>query len=127
MAALKSLVIGMGVLIVIGITVLGWGMYKKADDPNFKFFKSDEPTTASATPDIPQPKAAASIAADTPATPVKAIGDINLHLDAGCSIGSMTSDGNRLFLKIGPDRKCEKVIILDLATGATMGTIRVTP
>lgn len=119
MAALKSLVIGMGVLIVIGITVLGWGMYKKANDPDFKFFKSDDdPVVQTAEPAIPQP---------SPMAPVKAFGDINIRLDAGCSIQSLTPQGNRLFLQIGPDRPCEQIIILDLASGATLGTIKVSP
>ena len=44
MAALKTLVIGMGLLIVAGMGLIAWGLYEKVADPGFKLFAGDGET-----------------------------------------------------------------------------------
>lgn len=107
MRALKSLVVGLGVLIVIGMALLVWGFYQKAADPGFRLF-ADPPAPPGAPPGGP-------------------FADVVLGLPAGCSIADMEVQGERLYLRIGPPGECMRVVIVDVVRGAVIGTIRGTP
>jgi hypothetical protein len=39
----------------------------------------------------------------------------------------MRPQGARLYLRIGPTGACERVIVIDTATGTVLGTVRGTP
>ena len=98
MRALKALVIGMGLLIVAGVTLIAYGLYSKATDPGFSFFSAG-------------------------GGPAQAFDEASITLPSGCTI----VDGDRLYLRIGPPiNACERVIVLDTHTGKILGTIGVT-
>lgn len=50
-------------------------------------------------------------------------GDVRLGLPDGCRIIEARPDGGRLIVQAGEGGGCERVYILDLATGELMGTI----
>jgi hypothetical protein len=118
MQALKGLVVGLTILIVFAISVIAYGLYRKATDPDFKFFSlAGEPGTEAA-----QPAALAN-----PGGPPKAFGEAVLSLAKGCAIADVSGDGARIFLKIGPaGGTCERVIIVNANSGALLGTLKVT-
>ena len=128
MQALKFLVGGLGILIVVGMTVIGYGLYRKSDDPGFKFFTSTDnsesappaptriPAVPAGVPSMPQGQAA----------PVQAFGEAMIGLPAGCSIDGVSGDGARMYLRIGPNTpECSRVVVLNAATGAQIGVIRI--
>ena len=123
MVALKTLVAAMGILIVFGIGVLGYGMYKKAQDPDFTFFEADPITLAApaVTPPLVPPAPAA------PRRPLRPFGDIALPVPAGCDIVEMKPHRRFLYLRIGPSRACTRVIVVDLLGGKVLGTLSVEP
>lgn len=114
MNAIKGLVFGMGALIVLLTTLIGYGLYQKATNPDFKFFSKDEPQAEE--PAVPSaPHAAAPTARVV----------FGERLLGGGRIVSSQVDGGRLILTLAPkDGDADRVVILDLATGATLGTVR---
>jgi len=125
MQALKALVAMLTILIVIAVTVIAYGMYRKADDPDFKFFDlgGDSAPPAAAQPS-PLPVPASGGSTVTP----KAFGEVMLSLPTGCNISTVSGDGFRIFLKIGPaGPECERVIVMDATSGALLGTLKVSP
>ncbi len=129
MRVLKGLVIGMGLLIAVGMGVFAYGLYQKISDPEFTFFAEPEDRAPAGVP------AAAAIPAATPtptATPAAvapraAFGTIAVPLPAGCRLARVIPEGDRLYLRIGPAGRCERVVVVDVATGSVLGTIAVQP
>jgi len=110
MQFLKSLVIGLGVLIFAGLGLLAYGFYHKAHDPGWRMFTSH--------PAGERP--AASVAA-----PAAAFGTVALDLPAGCAIDDVAPDGERAYLTIGPeDGPCARVIVFDVVAGRVLGVIK---
>lgn len=98
MALLKGLVIGMGVLIVLGMGLLAWGLYAKSRGP-----------------------------AETAAPPA-AFGDIVVDLGTGCTLKTVVPDGGRVWLHVdGASPTCRRVIAVDLASGTQIGSIGAAP
>lgn len=125
MQALKGLVVGLTILIVFAMTVIAYGLYRKADDPDFKFFSfgGGESTT-----DAAGPAALPSPVAGAPTAQPRAFGEAMLSLPKGCTIAAVSGDGARMFLKIGPaGGACERVIIVNANSGALLGTLKVAP
>jgi hypothetical protein len=124
MQALKGLVVGLTILIIVAMTVIAYGLYRKADNPDFKFFSlggEKPPQEASQPAVVPSPSA-------TPGALPKAFGEVMLSLPEGCVIASVSGDGARMFLKIGPGGgACERVIVVDATNGALLGTLKVSP
>ena len=125
MQALKVLVTMLTILIVIVMTVIAYGMYRKSGDPNFKFFELGGNSTA---PDTTQlvafgpPRGSIKAGVFSP----KAFGEIMLSLPRGCNISTVSGDGYRIFLKVGPtEPKCERVMVIDASNGALLGTLKV--
>ena len=118
MQALKTLVAGLGLLIVIGSGVLVWGLYQKATDPDFKMF-----SFGAAAPD----RAATAQPSVPAAAPASAVGrpfaDVDLGLPATCEIADMQVAAGRLFLRIGGGPGCERIVAVDPADGRVLGTI----
>ena len=124
MVALKTLVAAMGILIVFGIGVLGYGMYKKAQDPDFTFFEADPapppvPSVAPPVPGLPAPTVTRE--------PLRPFGDIALPVPEGCDIVEMKAYRRFLYLRIGPSRACTRVIVFDLRGGQVLGALSVEP
>lgn len=113
MQLLKSLVIGMGVLILVGLALLAYGIVQKTRDPGWRMVS----------PPPAQPAPAASGAAPA----ARAFGDVNLRLPEGCAIEALRPDGERLYLTIGPAGPCARVVVVDVARGRVLGTIKTGP
>ncbi len=108
MQALKILVAGMGALLVLGMITLGWGLYRKANDPDFKLFSlSDTPAT------------------DSTARPDGRFGDIVLPGTSGCRITDLQTADGRLFVSTTGEGNCGRVFVLNPASGKVVGTISV--
>ena len=131
MKMLKSLVIGLGFLVVTAMVALGYGLYYKANHPDFRLFSDSSEKSSSqdaATPvgGGPPPLPSASSHASARGTPM-AFPDLTLSLPEGCRIVEMTPDGDRLYLRAGPGTPCARVYVVDVARGVVLGTIRMTP
>lgn len=105
MPAVKALVIGLGVLLLAGIALLIYGIVQKTADPHFKLF-------------------AASRTIDAPASP---LGETSLALPEACTVVEMAADGPHLFLRTGPAGPCERILVIEISTGRTLGSIRLRP
>ncbi len=119
---LKSLVIVLGLLIVLGVLLLGYGFYKKATDPDWRLFGVDMPPVANvqALPNIqPQAKPAP--------TPQKPFGTISLNLAEGCEITEIIPRRRYVYLMIGPTPECNRVILFDQEMGLVLGAIKPRP
>lgn len=105
MQFLKSVVIGMAVLIALAIGFLIYGLVKKSSEPNWKPF-----------------------AAITPAAPASdalpPFGDVSLDLPPQCQIVSTYGESGRLIFELETAEGCPDVIVLDLATGKRLGSVR---
>ena len=125
MPALKVLVFGMAFLIVVMLTILGWGIYKKSSNPDFKFFDLSG-TTSSEPVDGPQvPTGPVTTTQNPTATPFP---DLHLRLSDDCSVAKMVAAGELLYLHIGPAfSACEQILVIDSKKGRKLGTIDVRP
>ena len=110
MQGLKALVIGMGVLIVVGMIILVYGLVQKASDPEFSFFGKAE-----------KAETAAPVSDKTGPVP---FGDISVRLPAGCRVEGMEPDGGTLYVLVGPEGSCTQVIAIELASGRVLGNVK---
>jgi hypothetical protein len=118
MQALKGLVIGMGVLIVAGMVLLVYGLYQKANDPDFKFFSLNEEKS-----NVEQ--SVAPPVANSPTVtrrPQSSFGNTAIPLALGDSLVSMIAEDNRLIMHIRNSSGSEKVVITDMNRGTLLGT-----
>jgi hypothetical protein len=125
MQGLKVLVAMLTILIVIAMTIIAYGMYRKSDDPDFKFFELGGDSMA---PHKTQPSALSKPTGHMKnGVPTPTVfGEIMLSLPTGCNISTVSGDGFRIFFKVGPaEPKCERVIVMDAANGVLLGTIKV--
>lgn len=112
MQALKALVAGMALLIVVGAGILVWGLYQKATNPDFKLFAGSDVSTSPR----PSERVSGAPAGD-------AFGNIDLELPPGCAIAAMELSASRLFLRIEGVAGCDRIIVVDPADGRILGTI----
>lgn len=97
MKALKALVVFMGVLLVAGLGLLGWGLYSQAGK---MASKGRQPAVVAVGTDF---------------------GAIAVPLPAGARIDQMMAAGERVVLRVtggGPDR----LVVLDPQAGTVAGT-----
>ena len=121
MQALKGLVVGLGLLIVIGVVLLGYGFYVKFRNEDATLFKR----TADGVPSVTAPIAGDATNAASP--PAAGFGEARLDLPEGCTVAEMHPGGHRLYLRTGPAGLCERIVIIDVATGGVLGTLVVRP
>ena len=107
MQLLKGIVIGLGVLIVLGVGLLGYGFVQKSKNPDWQLISSS-PAPASET----SPKAFATF---------------DLNLPEGCEITGVRPDGAKAYLSIGGAHSCNRVIIVDTKQGRVLGAIKARP
>ncbi|MDA1089881.1 MAG: hypothetical protein O3A85_06175 [Proteobacteria bacterium] len=108
MHLMKSVVIGLGVLIFLGLGLLGYGFIQKANTPDWRLFSpSSSPTAALVT--------------------TKPFGNLNLDLPNDCVIARVQPDGNRAYLTIGPSGACNRIVVVDTVQGRVLGTIKARP
>jgi hypothetical protein len=94
-----ALVIIMGVLIVIGLIVVIATIAHRATGG--------------------QPVAAAA------ALPSFAV--VDLPIPTGCEVQETTTAESRLILRLGTGERCNQVLIVDMASGKLLGTLRLVP
>jgi hypothetical protein len=46
---------------------------------------------------------------------------------AGCQVVETTTADDRLILRLGSGERCNQVLIVDMATGKLLGTLRLVP
>jgi hypothetical protein len=92
---LQAAVIVMGVLIVVGLGVLVWGLFHTSS------------------------KDGGAPVLSGPGTGANAFGAVSLGLPAGCEIADAAAGDGRLVVRTS----CGELRILDLATGAALGSV----
>lgn len=127
MQALKGLVIVLGLIIVLVMGVLVWGLFKKSENPDFKMFTFSSGGDKAAAPAAPS----GGTAPPAPRDVQMAWGTVSLNLPAGCAIQDMSSDLGKLYVRTGSDGApvpgCARVVVIDPATGRTLGTVMAGP
>lgn len=118
MQALKLLVVGLGVLIVISMGLLGWGFYSK--------FKGPREAGNASSGTMQTPSASGSAPSAVPAVPGAAFGEIRVPLPEGCSAVEMRPTAERLYLRTGPTGLCERILVFDNG-GRLLGSILLSP
>ncbi len=107
MHALKGLVIGLGMLIVISFGLLVYGFYTKL------FTIEGEPAD-----DV------AGAAVPAPAAPIAGFGEVLVTLPAGCAVEEMRPDGaGRVYLRLGGDEPCQRILVIDVISGRQLGAL----
>ncbi|MGB0682034.1 MAG: hypothetical protein ACPGOV_04980 [Magnetovibrionaceae bacterium] len=120
-AGLKALVIGLAVLIVMAMGLLVYGLIQRSDNPDFSFFGDSEPVAQQSEAPVAPPLAAKA------ATGI-AFGETMVTIPDGCRLEDLATEAGRVLLRIGPSAgACPRVIVVDLATGEVLGSIRVAP
>ena len=52
---------------------------------------------------------------------------VDLAVPAGCQVVETTTAADRLILRLGTGERCNQVLIVDMATGKLLGTVRLVP
>ena len=104
---LKAAVIVMGILIVAGLAVIGVKIYQKAGD-----------AAESLSVETPQARAAP--------TPFST-GIEHLGLGPGAQVTSMVAEDDRLILGVRSSNGVERVVIIDMNSGAVLGEVTLAP
>src|SRR5262245_6236347 len=99
MKPLVALVIIMGVLIVVGLVVVAVTIVNRMSG--------------------------AAPAAATGARP--SFGTVDLPAPAGCQVVETSTADDRLILRLGSGDRCNQVLIVDMASGTLLGTLRIAP
>lgn len=105
MKALKTLVIGMGVLILTGIAVIGVTLYNRSTRPGGVMGER---------PAVP-----------APAPTVDKVTAGSLGLPAGSRIRGIAGTGSRVVVHVELPSGAEQLVILDPASGAVVGRLGV--
>jgi hypothetical protein len=56
-----------------------------------------------------------------------AFGTADLPVPAGCQVIETVAAADRLVLRLGSGDRCNQLLVVDLATGKHLGTVRLTP
>lgn len=125
MQAIKALVIFMGVLLVVGIGFLGYGMYSKSD----KLAKAPAAPEAQVTTSQASKPAVVPHIAPASALPVgplsQQFGTISLHQPHGSSIVSVQGWGTLLLVTVRGGDESDRVFVIDPAQGRVNGQVSV--
>ena len=112
MQALKALVIFLGVLIVIGMGVLAYGILVKFDE-----WRAREDDEAAPTPRAVTAPAATGVWA----------GDVKVAVPTGARVAETVVADGRLILRLSLADGGQRYLIFDLATGRRIGAIELQP
>ena len=52
---------------------------------------------------------------------------VDLPVPAGCQVMETTTAHDRLILRLGSGERCNQILIVDMATGRLLGTLRLVP
>jgi hypothetical protein len=114
---LKFLVIFMGVLIILGVSVIAYTIISRLTAGG----KSDSPETV--TKAASQPAAVQGAHPKWKPRPLKAFGDVTAKIPAGAVIEEMTTDRRHLILRLRLVSGEQSVHIFNLRTGERLGSI----
>ena len=104
-----GLVVGLGILIVISFGLLIYGFYTKI----------------LGTREAAEPPVATN---EAPLAPIAGFGDVRVTLPPGCEVTEMRPDGaGLLYLRLGPDGACRRIVVVDVASGREVGTLTLGP
>lgn len=107
--ALKVLVLGLALLIVLGVLLIGYGIYHKSNNPEWKLFSSNEPAKT-----VAQSLQPSHFLVPSP----KEFGKLYLGDPGSCDIQNVTPNGSLLYVTT-----CNRIYVIDAATWAVLGTI----
>ena len=107
MQLLKVIVIGLGILIVLGIALLGYGLIQKTKNPGWQLFSIDQKVLNK--------------------TSFKPFPNFDLDLPKGCNITGASPSETKVFLIIGGTPTCNQVIAVDIKHGRVIGAIKARP
>lgn len=110
MNALKTLVIGMGVLIVAGITVIAVTIVRR---------NADAPVAAQDKPAVSL--AQSGVQGTRSGAPLPSFGVRDIAVPAGSEIVSITAADGRIILELQDAEQVTRILLLDPATGAALG------
>ena len=111
--ALVLVVFSLGFIIICGLTLLGYGLYQRASDPNFKLFNFKNKSK------IYDNQVLAKIQNKNELIPKKI--KITLSLDEW--VRDVKTFKNRLVIHITTDLKKDRILILDTDTGLIITSI----
>jgi hypothetical protein len=103
MRALKALVIGMGILIVLAFGLLIYGLVKRSAGPE------------------------AAGASSTASGPCHPFGPVAISLPPGARIVDTRTDQGRMILQLELAGGVRRLLVLDLSNGALVGSFELTP
>ena len=120
---LNSLVIFFGLLIITGLILLGYGLYKKAQSPDWKIWQllNHEPASQRTAGNFDQKTALQP----TRPTGFSTFGQISLNLPNECAVTDVGTYDKRMYITIGPNGVCHRIIIFDPESGQIRGTIKI--
>lgn len=134
---LVSAVVGMGILIILGMIALVYGLIQKSDNPDFKFFDLAEeaPQLEQALKEVEVPlvgkKKDTQQGTSQPTTsalaPAKAFGDMRLEIPQGYKVVETDMDSQRLVLRLVNEKGINRLMILDINSGAKLGGLSLHP
>jgi hypothetical protein len=110
MNALKTLVIGMGVLIVAGIAVIAVTIVRR---------NADAPVAAQDKPAVSL--AQSGVQGTRSGAPLPSFGVRDIAVPAGSEIVSITAADGRIILELQDAEQVTRILLLDPATGAALG------
>lgn len=105
----KRVVIALGILIIAGLGLLVYGITARVAD---------------------KPAAGSKEGAGVPTAPsalVPAFGEVRVPLPEACTVVEMLAAGDRLYLRTGPAGVCERILVIETASGRTLGTLLLRP
>ncbi len=105
MRALKALVIGMGILILIGFAAVVVAVIQRTGDDG-----DDGPST---------------VRSGVPTE--RAFGDVRVKLPSGAQVIGTAADGGRLIVHLRLAGGEARILVIDLATGKRLGAIEFAP
>ena len=108
MKALKVLVIGMALLLIAGLGLVGYGIYRNSVKPTAAAIRSPAPMTA--------------VEAGS-----RSYFSVELPLPVGAKLEQMATVGDRLVLRLTGEESGERILVVDPATGQVAGTISLVP
>ncbi|MDA0240848.1 MAG: hypothetical protein O3A84_12590 [Proteobacteria bacterium] len=120
---LVFVVLSLGIVIVILFGILGYGMVKRATDPNFSFF------SAKPTPEATTPKNVRETL-ESVAAPAGDFGEVAVTPPAGATLKGYRIEKGRLVLRFerhDTDGLTSVFILIDLKSGAKVGTVTLGP
>ena len=107
MQALKALVIGMGILILVAMAVLAVTIYKRATAPGGERVIEAGQRTGVA--------------------PGLAFGTVDLPIPEGAQVEEMNAVDDRLTLRLRLNDGSARIMVMDLTSGALLGTLLLQP